>query len=546
MKEIPVSTRNHILCLLTLLCLMVILHFPLLKIRGFMPKDDWKPLRYILDRPCHHQVEQNIRDFGFVNLKWEWDLGRFTPVYNLVQVLEAYAFEASPLLWHLETLGLGFISLALLYMIFIRLGVSIFPAFLAGLWFLARGRELWVEKQYQEELGVLFLLAAVFFFVKAAQAPRSGKWDWAAMISLVSAGLTKETFVFLYPSVLLLRIFLERFSTSPQPITLSLKRLRPVLITTGLIFLGQTLLILYLYLEGAYAQNVVGGLFEFRASRIARMLREIGPHFSFFLPALGLILLIPKVRQRRIRPDVLLVAALVLVFWLGPQILIFKSRGFSGHYVYSAIPGFIALNVLGLEILRKHHPKLGPWLFSGLCLVSAYTIWLTLPTTRNEAEFQVARANAYREVVQRCTDSLGEDGSVLLVSDRPWWGLGISFLFDLSRAGKDCPVYFEYGNASRSRLEGLPASPIGIKLIDRYFPPFEPEYARTIDIIVATRPAARFLASAQKYSGWFKEEDWAAFPIRVGYHRFGTGSVFKPVLERIPSELEYTVFARKK
>ncbi len=541
------SSRIHIFCFFILLCFALFLHYPLFKIQGFMPKDDWKPLRYTQERPYHPQLEQNIQDFGFANLKWEWNLGRFTPVFNLVQVLEAHAFKTAPLLWHLETLGLALFSAALLYLIFISLGISIFPALLGGMWFLARGQELWVEKQYQEDTGVLLILLAVYLFIRAAQDHRSSKLDWAALTIMVLAGFTKETFVFLYPALLLFRIFLDCCLINRKPLSQNLRRLRTILIAGGLIFVGQMLLILFLYLRGPYAQGVVGALFEFRGSQITRLFSGMSANFSYFLPALGLFLVIPAVRQKRIRSSSLLMAALCLAFWLLSQIFIFKSHGFAGHYIFSAIPGFITLNVLGLETLKRHNSKLAQGVFFGLCLCSLYTICLSFPDTRNVAELQVARANVYAAARQQCFDSLHKDSSILLFSDRPWWGLGASFLFDLSREGEHCPVYFIYPDLPQNLEKWPERTSVGRDLLTRYFPPLMTANRNTIDIVFAVYPAHKFLeyAAAAHYP-WFMSGDWTEFSFQAPFTWFDTGSLFHPAWNRLPRKLEYTIFVRNK
>lgn len=545
MPNNPGKFRTHVFSCLILLILTVFLHSPLLEIQGFMPKDDWKPLKHTLERPYHPQLERNVGDFGFANLKWEWDLGRFTPVFNAIQVLEAQIFRKSPLLWHLETLVLALCSAVLLYMIFIRLGVSVFPSLLGGMWLLARGQELWVEKQYQEEIGVLFLLAAVLLFIKAAKARDGATVDWAAAVFLVLAGLTKETFVFLYPAVLLFRIFLDGFSAERQPLLSSLRRLRPLLISIGLIFSGQMLLICYLYLNGPYTQGIVGGLFDFNPTQMTGLLFGNLPEFSYFLPALGLLLMVPAILMRRMRTWLWVPAALILALWLVPQFFIFKTRGLSGHYIYSAIPGLIAVNVLGLEFLWRHKRRWSPGVFLGICLFSLYTIWLSLPVTRNVAEFQVARANAYHAAVEHSMASLRDGSSILLVSDRPWWGLGISFLYDLSREGKDNPVTYDFPDPPSDRRPPTEGSPVGRNLLSRYFPLRAPEDGAGIDVVLAAAPLPVLRAVIREHHPWFDPEEWDVRTFREDYSRFESGTVFHPAWIRAPQTLAYTVFVRR-
>ena len=143
------------------------------------------------------------------------DVQRFRPLYMAYVAIGASWFARNPLVWHLVTLLWGAISLFLFYCVARRLGASIVAAivFVALLALSGNQSWIWVNLIPQETLGVLFLSIAAWAFSHAPVSRFRGRWDALGMLALIFAGLTKESFILVFPAMLILRLFLEWCAT---------------------------------------------------------------------------------------------------------------------------------------------------------------------------------------------------------------------------------------------------------------------------------------------------------------------------------------------
>lgn len=501
---------KHFLALLIILLFMLLLHYPVLKIQGFMPKDDWKPLKLTIEEPLHPQIKKNRENFGCLNMNWEWRLGRFTPVYSIVQSGEAFLFKNSPRLWQIETLLIGFISAFLLYTILIKAGFDPWISLLGCLWFLSRGLDLWSEKQIQEELGLLFLFLSLFFIVLGARKKNSGKWDAAGLIFIFLAGLTKETFVFLIPALILCKVYLSYSRDPDLPIRHTIKQEKSFIIPAALLFLIQASVVYYVLHHGPYSQGLVGKLSEFSFSKSFTMITKEAPFLSFFLPALGIIFLFPSLWKNKTIRNKGSLLLLFLVFWIAPQMYIFKNTGFTLHYFYPAVIGFIVINCIGLKVLKDQQSGVVRILYVMILVFSFLSVIHVFPRTRNYAEQKAAEANAYNRAKDYIIEKAKAESSVLIVFKKPWWGMGITFLVDLSREKFYFPVYRDFAFDETDAIDRSVKRKISADLLSRYLPPFVLDEAAEIDIIFSTYPRERSLAYLSSFQDrpWFKREEW--------------------------------------
>lgn len=510
---------KHFLSLLVILIFMLLLHYPVFKIRSFMPKDDWKPLKLTIEEPLHPQIEKNQADFGCLNMNWEWRLGRFTPVYSIVQSGEAFLFRKSPGLWQIETLLIGLISAFLLYTILIKIGFDPWISLLGCLWFLSRGLDLWSEKQIQEELGLLFLFLSLFFIVQGAKKINSGKWDAAGLIFIFLAGLTKETFVFLIPALVIVKLYLSYSRDPGLSYRQTIKQERSFIIPAALLFLAQASVVYYALHHGPYSQGLVGKLSEFSFSKSFIMIIKEAPFLSYFLPALGIIFLFPSLGKNRSLRNTGLLVLLFLVFWIAPQMYIFKNTGFTLHYFYPAIIAFIVINCIGLKVLKNRRSGAVKVLYVMILVFSFLTVIFIFPRTRNYTEQKAAEANAYNRAKDYIIGNAKADSSVLIVFNKPWWGLGISFLVDLSREKFYFPVYRDFAFDENVDSDRSVKRQISADLLSRYLLPFVPDKAEEIDIIFSTYPRERSLVYLSSFQDrpWFKRKEWT---VQVFKERF--------------------------
>ena len=540
----PDSDLKHSVSFLIILSFALLLHYPIFKTEGFTPRNDWKPLIPTIDRPLHPQVEANIEDFGVLNLKWEWSLGRFYPVLNTIQVLEAFVFKKSPKLWHIETLIIGITTSLLFYIILIRLGFTFITSTLSSLWFLSRGTDLWSEKQFQEEPGMLFVMLAILFFIIGAKKARGSKYDWIAVVFLALAGLTKETFVFLFPAILLFRVFLSSYLFDRKPVFEVIREHRMIISAVGVMFLLQLFISYYAYSHGPYTQEVIGNLFSVSVPKVASMITEASRYLSYFVPSLGMIILVPIALRNRSEIKRYLFILIILGLLVLPQIFVFKNIGFITHYIYPAIIGFILLNAIGLEALWQKGTKPARVFFIILSLFSILTIISSFPATRNFTEEKIAVANTYASAAKQAIDSAGEKSAILMVCDRPWWGLGISMLVDLSKENLDCPVYFDYPEYNPKADNYASTTNLGVKLLSRYLLRLNPQDTTEIDIIFSTYPTEKSIQIIQDHYDWFNRNDWKIYKCKNYYYNYQIRSFNFVQYRKKENFIEYTVFVR--
>ena len=504
------STSNirHLASFLIILSLAIFLHYPLHKIESFRPINDWQPLKSTIKRPLHPQIEKNIEDFGILNLKYDWDLGRFLPLWNIIQVTEAFLFSKNPKLWHLETSMIGISTCFLFYIILIRLNFSIIISLISSLWLLFRGLDLWVFKQRHEEPAMLFIMLALFFIVHSARRNEGLKWDWIAISFITMAGFTKETFIFLIPAIVLFRIFLSSNFFYKKSMRKVFQELKVPIAVTIVIFIFQLSIVYSAYRHGPYSQGVIGNLYSFPFPKIATMIKDASQYLSYFIPSLGILFIIPIAFRKKSVFHLCFLVLIILLLWLFPQIFIYKNMHFKGRYIFPAIVGFVILNAVGLQILQRNASKLANILFLLLCVYSFASIVVNYPKTLNLAEFSVARANTYGMAAKKIVHAARDDSNILMICDRPWWGIGISLLVKLSKEKLDCAVFADYPECNLSAKKNIKLQNIGLRLISRYFLPFRPTDASKIDIIVTTYPAEEFLQDISPYYRWFDKEKW--------------------------------------
>lgn len=510
---------KHFLALLIILLFMLLLHYPVLKIQGFMPKDDWKPLKLTIEEPLHPQIEKNRDDFGCLNMNWEWRLGRFTPVYSIVQAGEAFLFKNSPRLWQIETLLIGLISAFLIYTIFIKVGFDPWISLLGCLWFLSRGIDLWSEKQIQEELGLLLLFLSLFFIVQGAQKNNSGKWDAAGLIFIFLAGLTKETFVFLIPALILLKIYLSYSRDPGLSYRNAIKQVRTFIISAALLFLVQASVVYYALHHGPYSQGLVGKLSEFSLSKSFTMIVKEAPFLSYFLPAVGIVFLFPSLWKNRSIRNIGLLVLLFLVSWIAPQMYIFKNTGFTLHYFYPAFIGFIVINCIGLKVLKKQRSGAFRVLYVLIVVFSFLTVIYIFPRTRNYAEQKAAEANAYNRAKDYIVEKAKAESSLLIVFNKPWWGMGITFLVDLSREKFYFPVYRDFAFDETDAIDRSVKRKISADLLSRYLLSLVPDKASAIDSIFSTCSKKILLEYLSSHQTWFKREEWTVKVFKEHFKR---------------------------
>lgn len=272
---------------------------------------------------------------------------RFRPLYVAYVAFGATWFARNPLVWHMVTLLWGVISLFLFYRVARRLGAGIVASalFVAVLAFNGNQSWIWINLIPQETLGVLFLSIAAWAFSIAPNSVRKSGWDALGTLSLIAAGLTKESFVLVIPAMLGFRFLLERkiVGSAWGDCFLALKR---PLIAGALFFCIALATIVWIMRSNptGFSASATGLSFaSFNPVRWWGLLGAFGLTAPLLL-ALGVLAIQGYLRQDK--RTMLLLVLLTCMAWLIPQLVLY-TKGIDGRYAFPAVIAVVAMITLG-------------------------------------------------------------------------------------------------------------------------------------------------------------------------------------------------------
>lgn len=513
---------------------------------GLWWKDNWCAILTTTDNPLHPQLAADVgKGFsGFWSYAFQRDLmlhGRFRPLHWALTTAESALMRDHPHLWIAETHLIGISACVLLFFTGRRLGLGTLSALLLSLWIMIATRRLWAELQLSEEPGLFLTVLAIYSIVRAAD-KRSRTWDALGLASTACAALFKESFVLVIPALLLFRVLLERRGTDMPSIRAALRRVRWVVAIGGLMWLTLSTVVILLLLDpDGYDNTVVAGVAtteRWSPIRWAEMLWAWSGLFALFTPLLGLAWLAPALRSgSRARRDLLL-GALVLVLWLGPQLLIYSASGFREHYFVPAIFPVAFACALGIELLLRQRSR---WLAWGILALSA----ASLQRAGVEAASVVSRIAAASDVqahwMESTADAISQGGRILLVTDNLAHSRNMTFLTMLGEKGVHPPVSLFVGSTGN-----MTDNSVAMQAALTCFPESAPFDKPPIDVdaieVIACMMSERHFRSLAE--GWYRPEDWSCLQIDRAFTQ-GLLTFWPPNLSRKAERIQYAVLTRK-
>jgi len=513
---------------------------------GFWWKDSWYAILTTTHKPLHPQlvaaVDDQFSGFWHYAVERDYGLGRFRPLFWALLTVESALMREHPHAWVVETQVIGIAAGMLLYLTARRLGLRLIPSLLVGLWVLIAGRRLWAELQLAEEPALLLTSFTLYAFVRAAD-EHSKRWDALGLTSAICAGFFKETFAAILPALLLFRIWLDARQEPTAPIASIVRRRRALIAVGAVAFVALAAVSAWLLLQPGGYDNMILGVDEPVVSHWSplhwiQMLWAWSHSFADYTPLLGLAFLVPSFRaDARARRSILL-GALVVAAWLGPQLLIYGAQGFREHYFFPAILPVAFVCALGVDLVLRRR---SPWLVAacGLLIVNS------LLTSGSKAATMVGGIAAVSDVQARWMESTvaSTDASsrILLVTDPFSNSIGMTFLTMLGELDCRAPVSMAVGDSKRDRINSF-----ALKAIAKGFPgssaPGEPPRDLASFTHIACTMSEAQLRLVGK--GWYEPERWNVREF-VGPSTRRRFSLFPPRLRSDPDEVRYALLTRK-
>lgn len=480
--------------------------------------DDHEILRFASPEPLHPQIATwngPISSLWEIAIERELSLGRFRPVYYVFRFAEVAALGTNPLAWHLTTLCLGVLTLFLLYVTMRECGADHIASAALVLLVTSYGQYLWVRLGPAETLGMLLTVLSLWTGVKSAQQDRPGWfWDSLSLTVMSLAGLVKESFILLIPSVLLLRLMLQSgwFHTSGWRQTI--RDRWPVICAGGLVFMAELTISLLLLMRGGYGATIVNRAFD---PKTIYVVFGVMSGIVSFVPALSAFLILPHWPGKQFSDVRVVFGLIVFAGWVLPQLILFKGGSLSGHYLYPAVLGTAVLNAAGLAVMRR---KQAWFLWASNLAWTLAAVGIHLVMAHNYTNQFTADTQALDHMVSSVSETVGEEQVIVLaVYPDLHYEPSVSLIQHLGNKGASSPIYvYPVDTAGES---AAPTSNLARTLTQRIFAGYTDVDTLTSDqvgVIILLAPMDGFLHNPPT---WYTDTEWHIHAFTEPFYRLG-------------------------
>jgi hypothetical protein len=354
------------------------------------------------------------------------------------------------------------------------------------------------------------------------------------------AGFSKETFALLALPLLILRLYLEvDVHTSTR--IFQLLQVRSWLIALWILVFGAMIGFYAVLLTGdGYGAAVVGGM-----SLIERlspklwwdMLLPARLIFAYWLPALGLLIIIPLIWRTSIWRWHFFVFSCVFALWTIPQFILYAGAGFANsHYFFPTVYALAALNGAGAHFLFMRTPRI---LSYGTLAIVLILLLYRAPQNISFIERHTAYTRAAMELIKVSRQSLNEHGGNFIMVTEALGNIPLSLKeFLLDGLSYKPSMYFDPLDDGRYNPEAWAATADYVH--NRGLPS-----AVDIDIVEAQISTLAVFTAAEYYPpiayDWFEEDDWNAIPIVEPYTIFNV-KLLPPSFETAEQSFQFAVF----
>lgn len=419
--------------------------------------------------------------------------GRLRPGYYAYVTASFAAWGDHPRVWHAAGLVWGTTTCWFLYAAMRTIGGDIVSSIVFVLILALTGSQnwIWINLIPAETAGMLWCAAAAFTVVRAAREPRGWGWRTAALVTMVLAGLTKESFVLLVPAFLALWVGVHRASHG-EPWAQSLRSLRVPLLVGGAFFVLQMAAIVATLVAmpaaaSASAAGVSGASFDPR--HWLELLAAIPLDLRVALGATPIVA-IGAWMEGRERREPIATAAVVATLWMVPQLVLYRN-GMQERYLFPFIVGVAGAVALALAALRRSGRFRWAWPIAVVALMPV--LGRGVSATVVLVEPFVAETKAVQRMITFLAQNVPAGDPILMAGDsgtaygfEATYSLpmylkaagrdGAFYLWPLVSSGERSPVHITASrdNTAFKYPDALTPGEVGaIVIVDKWVPSFD-------------------------------------------------------------------------
>lgn len=361
---------------------------------------------YLKDFHALISFHQVLEDRGFWQA-FSWlnshDINvRFRPFYSLYIITLTHFIKLNWQVWHCVIGSFAIVSSILLFKALRNFGFStLASAVFLGITFLDVQVSSWVHISVAETPAFLFMSGSIYCLSKL----REGYclfWELAFLILAIFSSLSKESFLFLIPSLIYLRAWLANFEIRRYIITL--------------LSLLSLMLISFSFIHKISTNHPD---LKITVIQILKSILAITWNGSFILllTLLALFNLFELCNYRHFRDSLMPLILFLLI--ITPQILLYARTGFTERYFLPGILGFSFLFAVVIDYLISYRS----YAWKVVILLMLPTLILKLFLTLNTVETLVAGGQQTNSLIQRIQSTIdkktldNKDANILLITN---------------------------------------------------------------------------------------------------------------------------------
>ncbi len=296
-------------------------------------------------KDCHALIgfHESLEERGFwQTLLWlnSYDINvRFRPLYSLYIITLTYLIKLNWQVWHCVIGSFAIASCILLFKALKNFGFStLAAAVFLGIACLDVQVASWVHISVAETPAFLFMAGSIYCLSKLKET-HCLRWEFAFLILAICSSLSKESFLFLLPSLIYIRAWLVNFEIRKY-------------ITTLLVLL-PFMLISFSFIRRISANHLD---LKITAIQIFKSTLSIAWNGSF-IPFLILIILLNLFKSWNYKSFRISWMPLILfLLIITPQVFLYARTGFTERYFLPGILGFSILFAVLIDHLISY-PK---------------------------------------------------------------------------------------------------------------------------------------------------------------------------------------------
>ncbi|WP_448574382.1 hypothetical protein [Trichothermofontia sp.] len=381
-------------------------------------------------KDCHALISfhESLEERGFwQTFSWlnSYDINvRFRPFYSLYIITLTHLIKLNWQVWHCVIGGFAIVSCILLFKALRNFGFSTLASTVfLGMTFLDVQVASWVHISVAETPAFLLMAGSIYCLSKLKETHHL-RWEIAFLILAICSSLSKESFLFLLPSLIYIRAWLVNFEIRKY-------------MTTLLVLLP------FMFISFLFIRRISINHFDLKitAIQIFKSTLSIAWNGSFISLLILIILLnLFKLWNHRIF-TVAWVPLILFLLIITPQIFLYARTGFTERYFLPGILGFSILFAILIDYLISY-PR---YVKQVAIVLIVSTLVCKFFLTLNTVETLTVGGQETDSLIHHIQSTIDEKGldkkeiNVLLITNpRVYYEVGIS----LRRFIKGANIYY--------------------------------------------------------------------------------------------------------